>query len=166
MSLNLNNLKKHIFFEFINMVGRVFIVVRYSDRVIIGNRGFTSEEKENGIVLVFNSKMKFHWDEQGINATLVFGTTPQKCFIPEDDIIAIYSPDLYAQFVVSPQPTEVSSKSQGLFGYEPLSGDQSKISHKEGIESIDEFKTKKEQKVQKDKKGGHIIKVDFTKNRR
>lgn len=166
MSLNLNNLKKHIFFEFLNMVGRVFIVVRYSDRVIIGNRGFTSEEKEKGIILVFNLKMKFHWDEHGINATLVFGTTPQKCFIPETDIIAIYSPELNAQFVASPLSTEINSDRQGILETESLGEGRSPISHKEGIESINKFKTKKEPKLQKNKKGGHVIKVDFTKKRR
>lgn len=166
MNPNLNNLKKHIFFEFLNIVGRVFIVVRYSDRVILGNRGFTPEEKQNGIILVFNSKMNFHWDEHGINATLVFGTTPQKCFIPETDIIAIYSPELNAHFVASPPFSKINSDRQEVLETESLGDGQSPISHKEGLESISKFKTEKEPKSQKNKKGGHVIKVDFTKNRR
>ncbi len=97
----LNNLKKHIFYEFLNLTGRVFAHVRYSDNVVLGNRGFTAEEKENGIILVFNSKMNFMWDDYGITVTLVFGTSPQRCFIPVDDIAAVYSPELNAQFVIT-----------------------------------------------------------------
>lgn len=107
---NLNSLKKHIFFEFLNLVGRAFVLVRYSDNVVLGNRGFTAEEKENGIILVFNSKMNFLWDDYGIKATLVFGTSPQKCFLPVDDIIAVYSPELNAQFMASPRSISVESK--------------------------------------------------------
>ena len=103
---NLNNLKKHLFFEFLNLTDRVFILVRYSENVILGKRGFTAEEKENGIILVLNSKMNFLWDDYGITVTLVFGTSPQRCFIPVDDITAIYSPEHNAQFTVSPQPVK------------------------------------------------------------
>ena len=101
--MNLSALKKHVFFEFLNLAGRAYLLVRHSENVILGNRGFTAEEKENGIVLVFNSKMNFLWDEYGVTATLVFGTSPQKCFVPLDDITAIYSPELNAQFVLSPK---------------------------------------------------------------
>lgn len=145
METNLNSLKKHIFFEFLNLVGRAFILVRYSDGVVLGNRGFTAEEKENGIILVFNSKMNFLWDDYGITATLVFGTSPQKCFIPVDDIIAVYSPELNAQFVASPQPAG---------------------SQKEGEKSVKTIEPKKGQKTQKDEKQGHVIRVDFTKKRK
>ena len=99
----LNNLKRHVFFEFLRLAGRVFILVGYSDGVVLGNRGFTAEEKENGIVLVLNSRMNFLWDEYGINVTLVFGASPQKCFIPADAITAVYSPELNAQLVLSRQ---------------------------------------------------------------
>ena len=33
-----------------------FVVIKQSERTMIGNRGFTDEEKENGLVLAFNSK--------------------------------------------------------------------------------------------------------------
>ncbi len=152
---NLNNLKKHIFFEFLNLVGRAFVLVRYSDNVVLGNRGFTAEEKENGIILVFNSRMNFLWDDYGITATLVFGTSPQKCFIPVDDIMAVYSPDLNAQFMASPQPLAIS-------GPQPIG------SQKEGEKSVKKIEPKKGQKTktQKDEKQGHVIKVDFTKKRK
>ncbi len=87
----------------LDMAGRVFIVARYSEDVAIGSRGFTEEEKKNGIVLVFNKSMNFTWDDLGISSTLVFGTSPQKCFVPVDHIVAIYSPELKSQFITSPE---------------------------------------------------------------
>lgn len=99
----MNSLKKTIFHEMLDMAGRVFIVARYSEDVIIGDRGFTEEERKNGIVLIFNRGMNFAWDDAGIASTLVFGTSPQKCFVPADDIIAIYSPELQSQFITTMQ---------------------------------------------------------------
>ncbi|MBF0505403.1 MAG: hypothetical protein HQL09_01085 [Nitrospirae bacterium] len=98
---HVNDLKKHVFYDLLHLAGRVFVLVRYSEHVILGNRGFTADEIENGIILVFNSRMHFQWDEYGITATLVFGTSPQKCFIPVDEITAIYSSELGAQLTVS-----------------------------------------------------------------
>ena len=94
------------------MAGRVFVVARYSEDVIIGNRGFTQDEKKNGIVLVFNKSMNFTWDEFGIASTLVFGTSPQKCFVPSDDIVAIYSPELQSQFITALKTGEELSGSK------------------------------------------------------
>lgn len=110
MYAGLNNLKKTIFYEILNMAGRVFIAVRYSDNVFIGNRGFTNDERENGIVLVFNQRMSFVWDDSGISVKLVFGTSPEKCFIPAEDIMVVYSPELKAQFVVAPQPFDTEKQ--------------------------------------------------------
>ncbi len=109
----LNDLKRHVFFSFMRLVGRVFILVRYTEDVLLGSREFTPEEIENGIVLVFNSKMNLQWDEYGITATLVFGTSPQKCFIPAGDIIAVYSAELSAQFVASPQAAKTFQNDTG-----------------------------------------------------
>jgi len=103
MDQKLNELKKKVFHEILDIVGRVFIVARYSEHVIIGKRGFTEEEKKDGLVLVFNVHMSFAWDESGISSTLVFGTTPQKCFVPAEDIVAIYSPELQCQFISAPK---------------------------------------------------------------
>lgn len=110
MSQNLTELKKHIFYELLNMAGRVYILVRYSDDVLIGERGFLAEEKEKGLILVFNQKMNFEWSDQGITATLGFGAKSEKCFIPPDSIISVFSPDLNAQFSVSPVAQEVGQK--------------------------------------------------------
>lgn len=132
----LNNLKKQVFFELLNLAGRVFILVRYSDKVYLGNRIFTEEEKDKGIVLVFNSKMNFLWDDHSLSATLVFDTSPQKCFIPINNIVAVYSPELNTQFISSlPQ-----------------------------INEIQEY-AKPEKKTKKDS-SGKVIEVDFTKKKR
>ncbi|TAN39911.1 MAG: hypothetical protein EPN25_09755 [Nitrospirae bacterium] len=114
MVSNLNDLKKQIFYDLLELAGRVFIVVRHSDRVRIGSRGFLPEEKEKGIVLVFNKMMHFEWGDAGISATLGFGSRTEKCFIPPDDIFAVFSPELSAQFTVSREeqdlPQAVDSK--------------------------------------------------------
>ena len=99
----IGDLKRHIFYELLDMAGRVMVLVKYSPDVVIGNRGFVGEEKAPGLILVFNPKMKFTWDEFGITATLVFGAAPQKCFVPADNIAAVYSPELNAQFITSNQ---------------------------------------------------------------
>jgi hypothetical protein len=104
---NLTELKKNIFYDLLNIARRVFILVRYSDKVRIGERGFLPEEKENGIILVFNQKMNFEWNEEGISATLGFGTKTEKCFIPPKSIISVFSPDVNAQFSVSAEEESV-----------------------------------------------------------
>ena len=108
MTHDLAALKKHIFFELLGTAGRVFILVGYSDDVLIGERGFLPEEKEKGIILVFNPAMNFSWDDQGISATLGFGAKTEKCFIPPDSILSIFSPELNAQFSSSPPVQETA----------------------------------------------------------
>jgi len=112
LARNLTDLKKHVFFELLDMTGRVFIHVSYSNDVLIGERGFLAEEKEKGLILVFNAKMKFEWNEQGISATLGFGPKTEKCFIPPESIISVFSPDLNAQFSVSPAAQEAGQRKQ------------------------------------------------------
>jgi len=103
MVTSLNDLKKQVFYDMLKLAGRVYVLVRHSENVVIGNRGFLPEEKERGIILVFNNRMDFDWDLSGITATLNFGSAFEKCFIPPDDILTIFSPDLSAQFSVSPE---------------------------------------------------------------
>jgi hypothetical protein len=93
-------MKKQIFYDMLDMAGRVFITVRHGEDVIVGRRGFLPQEKEKGIILVFNRGMTFTWNEEGISATLAFGSTAEKCFIPLDNIMTIFSPELNAQFTV------------------------------------------------------------------
>lgn len=99
---DLTDLKKHVFFELLDRAGRVFILVGYSDDVLIGERGFLPEEKEKGLVLVFNRTMKFAWGLHGIEATLGFGSRSEKCFVPHESILSVFSPDLNALFSISP----------------------------------------------------------------
>ncbi len=103
MAGNLDELRKQVFFDMLKLAGRVFVAVSYGDDVVIGKRGFLPPEKEKGIILVFNQKMNFTWDDGGITATLVFGTTPEKCYIPQRRIMTIFSPELNAQFSTFPQ---------------------------------------------------------------
>ncbi|KJR43511.1 stringent starvation protein B-like protein [Candidatus Magnetoovum chiemensis] len=107
-SKRLNELKSKVFHELLEISGRVFIIIKYAENVIIGKRGFTKEEKENGLILVLNSKMAFSFTEDTLDANLVFGKKSEKCIVPVEQIVAIYSPELQAQFVVTYQ----SNKSQ------------------------------------------------------
>ena len=94
---------QNLFYDILSDYGRVFMVVKYSDRTTIGNRGFTDEEKEKGIILVFNHKnhRAIQWTEDGsILATLAFGANnkQEKCFLHCDDVVALYSPDAKLKF--------------------------------------------------------------------
>ena len=89
---------QNIFYDLLNDYGRVYIIVKHSDRTTIGNRGFTEEEKEKGLILTFNNKnyKSLQWTEDGsIITSLGFGTgnKPENCFLHCDDIVAVYSPD-------------------------------------------------------------------------
>ena len=95
----MNALKRYMFFEILETVGRVFLVVRYSEQVHIGNRGFLPEEREHGLVLVFNQRMNFSWTDGIIRCQLVFGQTPEDCVIPEEFVIGINSPEAQTQFL-------------------------------------------------------------------
>ncbi len=99
----LNELKKKIFFDMLAMAGRVFILIQYSEDVRIGTRGFIGDEPEKGLILVFNDKMRFSWDNGVIEAKLSFNNAPQKCRIPVSNIVTIYSPELQSQFTCAYQ---------------------------------------------------------------
>ncbi|MFC1549359.1 ClpXP protease specificity-enhancing factor SspB [Nitrospirota bacterium] len=103
----LADIKKDLFFRLLDGAGRVFVHVLPSMELEIGRRGLVGDELENGITLVFNSHMKFDWGDYGIEVTLVFGSTPEKCFIPTDAIDAIYSPELKVQLLME-QTDDVS----------------------------------------------------------
>lgn len=95
-------LKRDVFYRLLNAAGRVYVHVRHSDNVAIGRRGFKGEEREAGLDLVFNSSMRFEWNDHGIDCTLVFGATPEKCFFPSEDVVAVYSPELGVQYISDP----------------------------------------------------------------
>jgi len=94
---------QNLFYDLLNNYGQVYIVVKYSDNSTIGNRGFTEEEKEKGIFLVFSQKnyKNLQWTEDGsIITTLGFGVNnkPEKCFLYFDDIVSVFSPDARVRF--------------------------------------------------------------------
>jgi len=94
---------RNLFYDLLNDYGRAFVVVRYSDKTIIGARGFTEEEKEKGLVLVFNSRnhKNLQWTEDGsIVAAIGFGAGNriENCFIHHEDIVAVFCPDAKVKF--------------------------------------------------------------------
>jgi hypothetical protein len=153
LQFQLNELKKHTFYELLNLAGRVYLLVKYSENVQIGNRGFLPEEKEHGLVLVLNTKMHFTWDEYGISVKLVFGESPQKCFIPADDILAIYSPELNSQLIIGPQQVAEANTVQGK------NGEKAKVEEK--VEEVEEQPVEEETG-----KKTKVVRVDFQKKRK
>jgi hypothetical protein len=142
LRLHLNEIKKHTFYELLNLAGRVYLLVRYSENVMIGNRGFLPNEKEQGLVLVLNTKMNFTWDEYGISVKLVFGESPQQCFIPADDILVVYSPELKSQLVVEPQEATTRRK----------------------VEEVVQKAEDTEESSDEESKKGKVVRLNFKKN--
>ena len=94
---------QELFYELLNDYSRVYIAVRYSENSKIGNRGFTEEEKKQGIILVFNqtNHKTLQWTDDGsITTTLGFGhgNKPEKCFFHFDDVVSVFSPDAQVRF--------------------------------------------------------------------
>jgi hypothetical protein len=94
---------QNIFYDLLNDYDRVFLLVKYSERTIIGSRGFTDEEKEKGLILTFNSRnhKNLQWTEDGsIVAALGFGGSNriENCFIYQEDIVSVFSPDAMVKF--------------------------------------------------------------------
>jgi hypothetical protein len=94
---------QNLFYDLLNDYGQVYIVVKYSGNTVIGDRGFTEDEKKKGIVLVFNQKNhhNLQWTEDGsIIAALGFGNgnKPEKCFFHYDDIVSVFSPYAKVRF--------------------------------------------------------------------
>jgi hypothetical protein len=94
---------RNLFYDLLNDYGRALVVVKYSDQTIIGARGFTEEEKEKGLILVFNSRnhKNLQWTEDGgIVAALGFGANNriENCFIHNEDIVSVFSPDAKVKF--------------------------------------------------------------------
>lgn len=93
---------QRLFYDLWNDFGSVYILVRYSDRTVIGRRGFSDEEKQRGLVLVFNNRTNnsLEWDEDGnMSCVLAFGTRREDVFIHHDDIVSVFSPEAGVQFV-------------------------------------------------------------------
>lgn len=88
---------QNLFYELLNDYRQVYVIVKYSENSIIGQRGYTDDEKEKGIVLVFNQRnyKNLQWTDDGsIIATLGFGMNnrTEKCFFHCDDIVSVFAP--------------------------------------------------------------------------
>ena len=94
---------QNLFYDILNDYGQVYVVVRYSENTVIGTRGFSEEEKQKGLILVFNQRnyKNLVWSDDGnISSTLGFGLSnkSEKCFLHSDDIVSVFSPDAKIKF--------------------------------------------------------------------
>ncbi len=154
MTPALNSLKRSVFYELLDLVGRVFIVVRYSPEVDLGSRAFSDEEKQSGLTLVFTSRMRVQWEEHGITTTLTFGARAQKCFIPSNDVAAVYSPEMQVQLTAAAQDTEHADSRQA--GTKPQVLNQVHV--RRGLRRAKECESKQQH--------GKLLKVDFAQKLR
>jgi hypothetical protein len=95
---------QRLFYDVWNDFGSVYLLVKYSDKTVIGKRGFTDEEKKKGLVLVFNNKTstKLNWDEDGnLSCVLAFGARREDVSIHHDDLLGVFSPEAGVQLVRS-----------------------------------------------------------------
>jgi hypothetical protein len=125
-----------LFYDIWNDFGTVYLIVKYSTRTSIGNRGFTEEEKKKGLVLVFNNKTNatLKWDEDGnLGCVLAFGARKEEVFIHHDDLLGVFSQEAGVQLVrsdVSKEPAPAPEPEAG-----PVDGKQ--------VVSLSDFKKRK-----------------------
>ena len=130
---------QRLFYDIWNDFGSVYLLVRYSDRTIIGKRGFTDEEKKQGLVLVFNNKTnaKLDWDAEGnLTCVLAFGPRKEDVFIHHDDLLGVFSREAGVQFV----RTDAGFESGASPEKDSAHGDAKQVV------SISEFKKSKKEK--------------------
>lgn len=109
-----------MFYALWNDFGGVYLIVKYSERSVIGKRGFTEEEKKKGLILVFNSKTStiLDWDAEGnLACVLAFGTRKEDIFIHHDDLQGVFSPEAGVQFVRNDAGREPAGSSEGGAGH-------------------------------------------------
>ena len=95
---------QRLFYDLWNDFGKVYLLVKYSESTSIGKRGFTEEEKQQGLVLVFNNKTneRLDWDEEGnLSCVLAFGSRKEDVYIHHDDLLGVFSQAAGVQFVRS-----------------------------------------------------------------
>ena len=135
---------QNLFNDLLDDYGHAYIVIRHSDKTVIGKRGFTEEEKKKGIVLIFNQKnhKNIQWTEEGsIITALGFGAgnRPEKCFLHCDDIVSVFSP--YAKVRFERGDIWDSQPEAGKAG-EPSGKSTQKISD-DNVVSLDRFRKTK-----------------------
>jgi len=85
---------KEMFHRWLTEFGEVHLAVRYSDNTKLGTRGFTTAEKEKGIILYFDKSNHAHltWSATGdLQVVLSFGSQQENCFICRSDIVGVYT---------------------------------------------------------------------------
>ncbi|MEK6744504.1 MAG: hypothetical protein AABZ15_12895 [Nitrospirota bacterium] len=101
MKKNVEYLQR-LFYDIWNDFGSVYLLVGHSGRTSIGKRGFTEEEKKQGLVLVFNNKTnaKLDWDAEGnLACVLAFGPRKEDVYIHHDDLLGVFSREAGVQFL-------------------------------------------------------------------
>jgi len=91
-----------LFYDLWNDFGTVYLLVKYSEHTVIGNRGFTEEEKKRGLILVFNNKTSnsLDWDVDGnLTCVLAFGTRKEQVYVYHDDLLGVFSQEAGVQFL-------------------------------------------------------------------
>ncbi len=104
-----------LFYDLWNDFGSVYVVVDHSDRTKIGRRGFTDEERERGLVLVFNDKTntQLKWDSEGnLSCVLAFGTGKEDVHIHHDDLRGVFSPEAGVHFLRNDNGREQAAPEQ------------------------------------------------------
>jgi len=98
-----------LFYDIWNDFGSVYLLVKYSYSTSIGKRGFTEEEKKQGLILIFNNKTNntLDWDEEGnLSCVLAFGTRKEDIYVHHDDLLGVFSPEAGVQFLRSDENKE------------------------------------------------------------
>jgi hypothetical protein len=107
---------QRFFYDVWNDYGSVYLLVKYSDNTVIGGRGFTDEEKQHGLVLVFNDRTnnKLEWDAEGnLSCVLAFGAKREDVAIHHDDLLGVFSPEAGVQFLRSDVGKESEAPTRG-----------------------------------------------------
>jgi hypothetical protein len=127
-----------LFYDLWNDFGSVYLLVKYSARTTIGKRGFTEEEKEKGLVLVFNNKTNttLKWDDDGnLTCVLAFGARKEEVSIHHDDLRAVFSQEAGVQFLRSDAGKEQAPAPEPEQDPGPVDGKQ--------VVSLSEFKKRR-----------------------
>ena len=107
---------QRLFYDIWNDYGAVYLLVKYSTKSPIGERGFTDEEKKRGLVLLFNNKTNttLDWDVEGnLDCVLAFGAQKEDVFIHHDDLVGVFSQEAGVQYLRNDMSEEPSAPSEG-----------------------------------------------------